>query len=105
MKKVYEEAMKPGVKYAGYGIINEFREFQFLPVRKGANEGRMKCVKQGDGWAVHNTRDNVIIHLKIKRRNKVIDMIADYLKLHAKVVNILRDYDLSVQPTTTKKKK
>ena len=46
MKKAYEEAMKPGVKYAGYGILNEFREFQFVPAQKGANQGRMKCVKR-----------------------------------------------------------
>ena len=104
MKKAYEEAMKPGVKYAGYGILNEFREFQFVPAQKGANQGRMKCVKQGDGWAVHSTRDNIIIHLRFKRRNKIVDMIADYLKLHTTVVDILRDYDLSVQPPTTKKK-
>lgn len=74
MKKRIE--ITPGVKYRGYGYINEFGEFEFIPEQKGANEGRRKCVKTGDGWTVATTRNFVTIHLcvpiKLTRMGRII---------------------------------
>ena len=44
MKKAYEEAMKPGVKYAGYGILNEYE----------AKDGKWVHVKE-----IINSNDDV----------------------------------------------
>lgn len=105
MKQEFQEAMQPGVKYQGYGIINAFREFQFIPTQKGANEGRMKIVKQGENWSVHSTRDNIIIHLKIPRMAKPIERITEFLKVQQQVMDILKEYDLSKETDKKSKKK
>lgn len=105
MKQEFAESMKVGVKYSGYGIINAFREFQFIPTQKGANEGRMTLVKQGVGWSVHSTRDNIVVHIKLPRKDKVLERITEFLRLQQCVMQVLREYDLSVKPKNKKEKK
>lgn len=102
MKQIQEE-MKPGVKYQGYGIINEFGEFQFIPTQKGANEGRLKLVKQGGGWTLHTTADNIIIHLKFQRQNEQNAAIWKFLEIVKDVVSCLREYNLSKESKKKKK--
>lgn len=105
MKQEFEEAMKPGVKYPGYGWVNNFHEFQFTPSQKGKNEGRMKILTEGNGYTVHTTRDNIIIHVKIPRKESAIERVTEFLRVQQEVLEILREYDLSVKPKTTKAKK
>ena len=105
MKQEFEETMKVGVKYAGYGVINAFREFQFYPSQKGAREGRLKMVKQGEGWSVSTTRENIIVHIRLPRKDKALDRISEFLRLQNFVMQVLKDYDLSIKPKTKKEKK
>lgn len=105
MKQEFTEAMQPGVKYAGYGFINAFREFCFLPQQKGKNEGRMKLIKQGEGWSVHSTNDNIVIHIKIPRKDKVIERVTSFLAAQTPILKVLREYDLSKKQSKTKKPK
>lgn len=105
MKKEFADTMQPGIKYSGYGMLNAFREFMFIPSQKGANAGRMQIVRQGDGWSVHSTRDNIVIHFKLPRKSKPLERIADFLRLQQQVVSVLKEYDLSKKPTEKTKKK
>lgn len=102
MKQIQDE-MKPGVKYQGYGIINEFREFQFIPTQKGANEGRLKLVKQGGGWTLHTSADNIIIHLKFQRQKEQNAAVMKFLAIVQDVVTCLREYNLSKESKKKKK--
>ena len=103
MKQEFLDAMKPGVKYPGYATLNSFREFLFVPAQKGANEGKMKLLREGLGWSVHTTRENIIIHLKIARKPTMMARMADFLRLQDEIMKILKDYDLS--QTNNKKPK
>lgn len=105
MKKEFTETMQPGIKYSGYGVLNAFREFMFIPSQKGANAGRMQIVRQGDGWSVHSTRDNIVIHFKLPRKNKPLERIAEFLRLQQQVVGVLKEYDLSKKTPEKSKKK
>lgn len=105
MKQEFEEAMQPGVKYPGYAWVNKFHEFQFTPSQKGKNEGRMQIVREGNGYTVHTTRENIVIHIKIPRMDKPLERVAAFLKAQTEIIDILKDYDLKKKtPKTTKKK-
>lgn len=105
MKQEFEETMKPGKKYKGYGVLNKYREFMFVPAKVGANEGQKQLVKQGEGWSVYTTRENVIVHLKMGRKDKMIERIAAFLSLQDHILGVLREYDLSKKTDTKKKGK
>ena len=105
MKREFTEAMKPGVKYQGYGMLNNFREFMFVPAQKGANEGRMTIVQQGEGWSVHTTRENIVVHIKMPRKNTRIERITQFLSLQQQVLDVLKEYDLSIESKKSKSNK
>ena len=105
MKQEFQESMKVGVKYAGYGVLNAFREFIFVPSQKGANEGRMQIVRQGEGWSIHSTREHIVVHIKLPRKDKALERITEFLKLSQAVVAVLKEYDLSIKTPTKAKKK
>ena len=105
MKKEFEETMKEGVKYPGYGYINKFHEFQFIPAQKGKNEGKKKLVKEGEGWSVYTTNDNIIVHMRVSRKEKASENLTAYLNKQDNVLGVLREYDLSKKQPSTKKKK
>lgn len=97
--------MQPGIKYAGYGILNAFHEFQFIPTEVGKNQGRLQIVKQGKGWSVHSTKENIIIHIKIERKDKPLERVNAFLSVYNELIQVLKDYDLSKKPSNKNKKK
>lgn len=105
MKQEFEDSMKPGVKYPGYATLNNYREFLFIPAQKGAREGKMKLLREGAGWSVHTTRDNIIIHMKVPRLPNRLDRIKKYLALQDEISKIFNEYDLGpTKPNKSKKK-
>lgn len=102
MKQEFQESMKPGVKYPGYATLNAFHEFLFVPAQKGANEGRTKLIKEGRGWSVHATRENVIIHMRVPRKPTMLERVSELLRLQDEILKVFREYDLG---QTNKKKK
>lgn len=105
MKQEFEDSMKVGQKYPGYGVLNAFREFIFIPSQKGANEGKMQLVRQGKAWTIHATRENIVIHVKIPRKDKPLERIQAFLQQQNEIVEVLKEYDLSVKPKKPTKKK
>lgn len=103
MKQEFQDSMKPGVKYPGYATLNPYREFLFVPAQKGSREGRTKLVKEGKGWSVHSTNDNIIIHLRIPRLPKIMDRLLELFRLQDEIIQVFREYDLS-KPQKNKKK-
>lgn len=105
MKKEFTESMKEGVKYAGYGYINKFHEFQFIPAQKGKNEGKKNLVKEGEGWSVYTTEDNIILHMKVSRKSKPSETLSAYLEKQDNILRVLREYDLSKKLEQKKNRK
>lgn len=91
MKKL--QNLKQGVKYKGYGIINEYGEFEFIPEQKGSRNGWQKLVKQGDGWTFSSTKNSLVIHINLKREGDSLTRTAEFLKKTSPILNILRDYE------------
>lgn len=86
--------MQPGVKYRGYGLVNEYGEFEFIPENTGSRQGRKKIIKEGDGYNVSNTNAHIVIHLLLKKENERIKLVKEYMKLVNNVLEILRDYEI-----------
>lgn len=83
-----------GVKVRGYGIRNEFGEFEFIPENTGSRQGRKKLVKEGNGYSVSNTSAHVIIHLLVPKQDERLALIREYMKLVNNVLEVLRDYEI-----------
>lgn len=83
---------KQGVKYRGYGYLNEYGEFEFVPEQKGIREGRIRPFKMIDNCKLSLSDDNLLIHIKIKRRPR-LNMMQSYLQTSNFVMNIINTYE------------
>lgn len=90
--KVKQE-MKPGVKYKGYGLLNEFGEFEFLPEQTGSRSGQTKLVRQGDDYTVSTTSKSIIVHMRMDKEGTMLDRLKRYSDLTTIILSIIRDYD------------
>lgn len=81
-----------GVKYSGYGVLNEFGEWMFIPSQIGSRKGRKKLVVEAEDYTVYTTNNKVIFHVTLDRNERNIIIMA-FLKVFDKLLIILKDYD------------
>lgn len=84
--------MVPGVKYPGFGCLNEFGEFEFIPSQVGSRKGVVKLVKEEKDFTVSTTKNLVIVHLRIPR-TRGLSLLSSFLRSIDKVLLVLRSYD------------
>lgn len=94
--KLRKEEMKPGVKYKGYGFINEFKEFCFQPEATGSQAGREKMVK---AWpdamvTVKETKNYLIVTMKEPKSNNEASRARSLMQKFNLLFNFLRKYEI-----------
>lgn len=92
MKSMKE--LKPGVKYPGYGFINDYGEFQFQPSEVGSRQGQRKLLKGDADFTVYTTNNLLILHCSIERKLPRMGRIQKMMQIIDKFLNILKDYDI-----------
>lgn len=86
--------LKPGVKYPGYGFINDYGEFQFQPSEVGSRQGQRKLLKGDADFTVYTTNNLLILHCSIERKLPRMGRIQKMMQIIDKFLNILKDYDI-----------
>lgn len=83
-KKVLpKDEMKPGIKYRGYGMLNEWKEFYFTPENTGSRAGREKMLYGSQTLKIKKTKNLVIVCANLElQQNKL-----DYIKAFAEAFN------------------
>ena len=59
--------MPVGQKVRGYGLLNEYGEFEFIPEQTGVRLGQTKLVRQGENYTVSTTKKFVIVHMRLEK--------------------------------------
>lgn len=94
MKIEKKEQMQQGVKYKGYGFINEFNEFQFIPEQTGSRSQQRKLVKEEDGFTVYKSAKSVIIHIRIDRSSQRNKLLSYFLNVTNRIIQLFSNYDI-----------
>lgn len=81
----------PGAKVRGYGILNEFGEFNFIPEQTGVRAGQRKVVAETSDFSVAETKNSVCVHINI-RKDEPDGIIFKYLRLTTAIIVTLKKY-------------
>lgn len=92
MNELKEQKLEVGVKYRGYGILNEYGQVTFTPEQKGVNQGKKKLLCEGGGYTVYTTSKKVIIHFSVDRKKKKTELLTDFFNIMNKLQEIFREY-------------
>ena len=86
--------MVPGVKYRGYGYLNEYGEFEFIPENTGSRQGRKKLLKQGESYTISTTNAHVVVHMLIQKETERLKLAKEFMQVVNEVLMVLRDYEI-----------
>lgn len=92
MKKKID--LQPGQKVKGYGLLNQYGEFEFIPEETGLHKDRMKVLFQQGGVTVKETRDNLLVSLKVKKSNNFVDVTRHLYGNMEEAIQRLRKYEI-----------
>lgn len=80
-----------GQKVKGYGLLNEYGEFEFVPEQTGSRKGQTKVIKSGEDYTLSSTKNSVIVHINIKK-DRSLAMIKRLTIILSQLITDLRDY-------------
>lgn len=89
MKKI---EMPVGQKVRGYGLLNEYGEFEFIPEQTGVREGQVKLLKQGDNYTLSTTKKFIIAHIRMEKESG-LTLIVKLMKTVNEIVLNLKNYE------------
>lgn len=89
MKKM---EMPVGKKIRGYGLLNEYGEFDFIPEQTGLREGQVKLLFQGDEYTISTTKKLVVIHVRLEKVNG-LELLKKYFGTMNKIFDKLKSYE------------
>lgn len=82
-----------GKKVKGYGIRNEFGEFQFIPAQVGSRPDGMKVVKETAEYVIYECKNKVKVVLNISKEKNDVSYPVGLFKLLNNIIADLRNYD------------
>ena len=81
-----------GKKVRGYGLLNEYGEFDFIPEQTGARQGQVKVVCQTDDYTLSTTKNYVVVHFRMEKKSG-LELIKTYLGIVNVILDKLRFYE------------
>lgn len=98
MKRLERLRLEPGVRYPGYGWINEFGEMQFTPQQVGANKGKKRLLCEGTGYTIYLTDKLVILHMSVNREQEEhtspLKTMARMFTIFNNILEQIRNYEI-----------
>lgn len=82
-----------GQKVRGYGLLNEYGEFDFIPEQTGSRQGQTKLIKSNDEYTLSETKKYVLVHFRLPKMESKLDFIKSFLKVFNNALTDLKDYD------------
>ena len=93
-KKKKKGQLEVGKRYRGYGVLNEYGEFNFEPENTGSRAGIIKQIVVRDGVNLSHTKDNIIVLMKIRKSSNQRDYLRDIMQKVDILLGLLREYDI-----------
>lgn len=85
--------LEVGKKYRGYGVLNEYGEFEFLPEQTGSRSGSIKQVKETETYILSTSKKKVMIHIRLERVSG-LKLVQKLLSTVNEIISDLRSYEI-----------
>ena len=85
--------LEPGKKYPGYGIVNEYGEFEFIPEQTGSRKGKTLQIKETKDYILSTTKTKILIHIRMEKM-KGIKAVQELLRIMNELLTDLRNYEI-----------
>lgn len=92
--KTRKGQLEVGKRYRGYGVLNEYGEFTFEPENTGSRAGVVKQIAVRDGVSLSHSRENIIVHMKIRKSESQRAYLRDIMQKVDVLLGLLKEYEI-----------
>lgn len=94
--KLQREELKPGVKYKGYGMVNDYKEFTFIPEATGSRQGREKVLKtwETEMMTLKETKNFLIVTMKQPRGESENEIVKGLMTKFNELYKFIQTHEL-----------
>lgn len=89
-----KETMQTGVKYRGYGILNEYKEFMFIPENTGAHAGRERVLYENEGFQIKQTKNRIIIRVSLENQSNKLEYIKGFADAFNNFTKFIKTHEI-----------
>lgn len=77
----------------GKAMLNEFGQIEFRPEQKGIRAGRIKVVKDGEGYSIKSTKERILININFSKGGSTLERVMNLTKIYNQLIQDLREYE------------
>lgn len=88
-----KQEMPVGTKVRGWGLLNEYGQFDFTPEQTGVRQGTVKRIKEGENFSLSETKDRIIVHVSFKKQGTKLKNLAEFCKQIDELIKFFNEYD------------
>lgn len=92
MNKLEKKDMEVGKRYKGYGVLNEYGQFEFTPCKKIDDSSRMKIVKSGADYTIYESKNVFRLSFTFPKGNSMLDTVQKFIDATTRACVELRNY-------------
>lgn len=82
-----------GQKVRGYGLMNEYGEFDFIPEQTGSRQGMTKLIKETKNYTISTTKKKLLVYIRIEKQKR-LQLISNLLNEVNNVIQDLKSYEI-----------
>lgn len=86
--------IQAGVRYLGYGCVNEYGEMMFTPKAVGSRAGESKLLKTGRGYSVTEMKHCLVVHVNLRKDGGALKMLKRLTEIVDELITVVRKYEL-----------
>ena len=83
-----------GKKVKGYGLLNEFGEFDFFPEQTGSHPNSMKVIVDNPNFTIYRCKKKLKVVLNLETSQNRIELFQQFASKYNKVLNFLMNYEV-----------
>lgn len=83
-----------GKKVKGYGLRNEYGEFQFIPAQIGTRTDGMRLVTENEAFQIFECKKKIKVVMNFKKCGKGIDNVINFSRVASNLMLELKKYDI-----------
>lgn len=81
-----------GQKVRGYGLLNEYGEFDFIPEQTGSRQGQKKVVKTTECYTLTSSRHHILVSVRLPKCNGM-ELIKHLMRITQNLIDDFRSYE------------
>ena len=92
MERIEKKDIEVGQLYKGYGVLNEYGQFEFTPCKKMPQEQRMKIVRSGEDFTLYECKHTFRLAFTFRKGKDWMQTVQSFVAATSRAAVLIKEY-------------